>query len=406
MFRVLVSVLGAFALALPAAAQVQPFPGDFRTQEITTDDGATMHLRSGGQGPAVVLFHGFGDTGDMWAPLAAALARDYPVVVPDLRGLGLSSHPADGYDKRTQAADVRAVLTHLGIDRAVIVGHDLGPIVAYADAARYPDTTEKLVVMDAPIPGIPPWDEIVRQPLLWHFSLGGPDAERLVAGREPIYLDRFWNEFAGDPAKAIDETTRILRRQFWTLSVFGTERPRSSSLWSSLPIATSCWRCERRWDRRILYGGVCGVPTFPRSGKTPSQGGTQPNTCAPRAGLVNCPGAGREVYAPHIRASAGGSHAHQLCNMVRDASLPLDGKCRRRRTVRTPRADTAVQMSSPPSSFAIIQPGTGVPLQKFWMPVHAAITLFLVLSLAFTWRQVEVRRLLLIGLGSYIVMRG
>jgi len=156
MFSVLVGALGALALALPAAAQVTPFPGDFRTQEITTDDGATIHIRVGGQGPAVVLLHGFGDTGDMWAPLAAELARDHTVVVPDLRGMGLSSHPADGYDKRTQAADVRAVLTHLGIDWAAIVGHDLGTMVAYAYAARYPDTTEKLVVMDAPVPGIPP----------------------------------------------------------------------------------------------------------------------------------------------------------------------------------------------------------------------------------------------------------
>ena len=214
MFRVLVSALGVLALALPAAAQVTPFPGDFRTQEITTDDGATLHIRFGGQGPAVVLLHGFGDTGDMWAPLAAALAPDYTVVVPDLRGMGLSSHPADGYDKRTQAADVRAVLTHLRIERAAIVGHDIGTMVAYAYAARYPDKTEKLVVMDAPIPGIPPWDDLVRHPLLWHFSFGGPDAERLVAGRERIYLDRFWNEFAGDPSK-IDETTRVHYAQLY-----------------------------------------------------------------------------------------------------------------------------------------------------------------------------------------------
>jgi len=214
MFRVLVSVLGALTLAWPAAAQVTPFPGDFRTQEITTDDGATIYLRSGGQGPAVVLLHGFGDTGDMWAPLAADLVRDHTVVVPDLRGMGLSSHPPAGYDKRTQAADVRAVLTHLGLDRAVVVGHDLGTMVAYAYAARYPDTTEQLVVMDAPVPGIPPWDDLVRHPLLWHFSFGGPDAERLVAGRERIYLDRFWNEFAGDPAK-IDEATRAHYAQLY-----------------------------------------------------------------------------------------------------------------------------------------------------------------------------------------------
>jgi pimeloyl-ACP methyl ester carboxylesterase len=216
MFSVLVGALVALALSWPAAAQVKPFPGDFRTQEITTDDGATIHLRAGGHGPAVMLLHGFGDTGDMWAPLAAELARDHTVVVPDLRGMGLSSPPADGYDKRTQAADVRAVLTHLGLDRAVMVGHDIGTMVAYAYAyaARYPDQTEKLVVMDAPVPGIPPWDDLMRHPLLWHFSFGGPDAERLVAGRERMYRDRFCNEFAGDPAK-IDEPTRVHYAQLY-----------------------------------------------------------------------------------------------------------------------------------------------------------------------------------------------
>src|SRR5882762_1722490 len=151
MFRFLLGTLGAVALALPAAAQVHPFPASFRTQNIQTE-GATLHVRVGGQGPAVVLLHGFGDTGDMWAPLAANLARDHTVVVPDLRGMGLSSRPAGGYDKRTQAADIRSVLTTLGIDRAAVVGHDIGTMVAYAYAARYPEKTEKLVVMDAPVP--------------------------------------------------------------------------------------------------------------------------------------------------------------------------------------------------------------------------------------------------------------
>jgi len=206
MLRLVLGTLGAVALALPVAAQVQPFPASFRTQNIQID-GATLHVRVGGQGPAVVLLHGFGDTGDMWAPLAADLARDHTVVVPDLRGMGLSSRPPGGYDKRTQAADIRSVLTTLGLDRAAVVGHDIGTMVAYAYAARYPEKTEKLVVMDAPVPGIPPWDSIVRWPALWHFDFGGPDAERLVAGRERIYLDRFWNEFAGDRTK-IDEATR------------------------------------------------------------------------------------------------------------------------------------------------------------------------------------------------------
>jgi pimeloyl-ACP methyl ester carboxylesterase len=83
--------------------------------------------------------------------------------------MGLSPHPADGYDKKTQAADIRSVLTQLGLDRGSIVGHDIGAMVAYAYAARYPDKTEKLVVMDAPVPGIPPWNDIVRNPLLWHL---------------------------------------------------------------------------------------------------------------------------------------------------------------------------------------------------------------------------------------------
>ena len=202
--------LAALAVALFAStviAQVGTFPADFQTRDIKSST-ATLHVRFGGRGPVVLLIHGFGDTGDMWAPLAAELSHDHTVVVPDLRGMGLSSHPQDGYDKNTQAADLRAVLTELKIDRSAVVGHDIGTMVAYAYAARFSEKTGRLVVMDAPIPGIPPWDQIVRSPALWHFSFGGPDAERLVAGRERIYLDRFWNEFAGDPSK-IDEATRV-----------------------------------------------------------------------------------------------------------------------------------------------------------------------------------------------------
>ncbi|ANY82366.1 alpha/beta hydrolase (plasmid) [Microvirga ossetica] len=206
MYRLLLGVVAALMLACPVAAELLPFPAAFRTQDIDAN-GVTLHVRTGGEGPVVVLIHGFGDTGDMWAPLAADLVRDHRVIVPDLRGMGLSSHPQEGYDKRTQAGDIRTILTSLGIDQATIVGHDIGTMVAYAYAVRYPDKTQKLVVMDAPVPGIPPWETIVRNPLLWHFDFGGPDVERLVEGRERIYLDRFWNEFAGDPAK-IDEEAR------------------------------------------------------------------------------------------------------------------------------------------------------------------------------------------------------
>ncbi|EJM89728.1 MULTISPECIES: alpha/beta fold hydrolase [Pseudomonas] len=206
MIRTLLTASLLLALSLPAHAGVTPFPTSFRTQDIAVE-GAKIHVRVGGKGPAVVLLHGFGDTGDMWAPLAADLAKDHTVVVPDLRGMGLSSIPDGGYDKKTQAGDIRAVLAALKIDHSVVIGHDIGTMVAFAYASRYPQQTDRLVVMDAPVPGIPPWNEIVRSPMLWHFDFGGPDAERLVAGRERIYLDRFWNEFAGDPTK-VDEATR------------------------------------------------------------------------------------------------------------------------------------------------------------------------------------------------------
>ncbi|MGO4777871.1 alpha/beta fold hydrolase, partial [Lysobacter sp. 2RAB21] len=133
MLRSLIGTVLAFALSFPVAAGVPPFPASFRTQDIAAN-GATLHVRIGGQGPAVVLLHGMGDTGDMWAPLAGVLARDHTVVIPDLRGMGLSSHPEGGYDKKNQAADVRQVLEMLGIDHAVVVGHDIGIMVAFAYA--------------------------------------------------------------------------------------------------------------------------------------------------------------------------------------------------------------------------------------------------------------------------------
>ena len=177
-----------------------------RTEEIETG-GATIHTRVGGTGPAVVMLHGFADTGDMWAPLASALIGGHTVVVPDLRGMGLSSHPAGGYDKKTQGQDIARVLDRLGIDKADLVTHDIGNMVGYAFAAQFSSRVARWVIMDAPLPGIGPWDEILKSPMLWHFNFRGPDMELLVAGRERIYLDRFWNELSANP-KAIDEATR------------------------------------------------------------------------------------------------------------------------------------------------------------------------------------------------------
>jgi pimeloyl-ACP methyl ester carboxylesterase len=187
---------------------MQPsLPSGFRAKTIHSPEGADIFVRWGGIGPAALLIHGYAENSDSWAPLAADLMTDHTVVVPDLRGIGKSSKPEGGYDKKTQAKDMRAIVTGLGYDKAFVVAHDIGNMVAYAYAAMYPDKVERLVVMDAPIPGIEPWNEILLNPGVWHFNFHGPDAERLVAGRERIYFDRIWNDFTGDPSKP-DEPTR------------------------------------------------------------------------------------------------------------------------------------------------------------------------------------------------------
>jgi pimeloyl-ACP methyl ester carboxylesterase len=193
-------------LASPGEARVEAFPQGFHAQQIATN-GTTLYVRVGGHGPAVVLLHGFGDTGDMWAPLAAALMKDHTVVVPDLRGMGLSAHPDSGYTKKNQAVDIAGVLDTLRIEKADLVTHDIGNMVGYAFAAQYPARVTRWVAMDAPLPGIGDWDTIIRDPRLWHFNFRGPDEERLVAGRERIYLDRFWDELSANP-KSIDTATR------------------------------------------------------------------------------------------------------------------------------------------------------------------------------------------------------
>ncbi|QJU58725.1 alpha/beta hydrolase [Sphingomonas sp. AP4-R1] len=201
------AILLGLILAAPASAQVEPYPLAFRIQPVATS-GTTLHVRIGGTGPAVVLLHGYGETGDMWAPLAADLMRDHTVIVPDLRGMGLSGQPAGGYDKKTEGQDIAGVLDALKIGKVDVVAHDIGNMVAFAFVFEHPERATRLVLMDAPIPGIGPWEEILKSPLLWHFRFGGPDMERLVAGRERIYLDRFWNEFSATPAKFSEASRR------------------------------------------------------------------------------------------------------------------------------------------------------------------------------------------------------
>lgn len=205
--RILFSA-AALVLSLAAAkAAVVPFPADFKTETIATN-GTKLFVRVGGSGPAVVLLHGFGDTGDMWAPIAIKLAATHTVIVPDLRGMGNSDHPDTGYTKKHQAADIAGVMDALHVSNADLVTHDIGNMVGYALAASYPGRITKWVVIDAPLPGVGNWAAQLSNPKTWHFNFYGPDEERLVAGRERIYLDRFWNELSADPKK-IDEATRV-----------------------------------------------------------------------------------------------------------------------------------------------------------------------------------------------------
>jgi pimeloyl-ACP methyl ester carboxylesterase len=206
MLRFLVIVSAAFACAVAAVAGVAPYPPGFHAQDIAVN-GATIHVRIGGKGPAVLMIHGFGDTGDMWAPLAKAIADRNTVMAPDLRGMGLSSHPDQGYDKKTEAKDMAAVLDALHVQKVDLVTHDIGNMVGYAFAAQYPERVKTWVAMDAPLPGIGSWQAQLSNPKTWHFNFHGPDEERLVAGRERIYLDRFWDELSANPA-GIDEATR------------------------------------------------------------------------------------------------------------------------------------------------------------------------------------------------------
>jgi pimeloyl-ACP methyl ester carboxylesterase len=199
-----VTLAGGVTARTPA--EVKPFSAGFKTRDMAVT-GGTLHVRFGGSGPAVLMLHGFGDTGDMWQPLAEVLVKDHTVIVPDLRGMGLSSHPEDGYEKTSQARDIAKIIDELKVGSVSLVTHDIGNMVGYAFAAQFPDRVARWVVMDAPLPGLGTWEQQLLNPRVWHFNFRGPDVERLVAGRERILLDRFYNELSANPA-GIDEPTR------------------------------------------------------------------------------------------------------------------------------------------------------------------------------------------------------
>jgi pimeloyl-ACP methyl ester carboxylesterase len=173
-------------------------------------NGIRLHYRIAGAGSAIVLLHGYAQTGHMWNPVIAELARNHTVIVPDLRGAGASEKPAGGYQKKQLAQDVHALVASLGYKDAAVVGHDIGLMVAYAYAAQYPEQTRRVVLMDAFLPGIGNWKDMWLMRDLWHFHFYGETPLKLVEGRERIYFEHFWNDFAADKTKSVPESDREL----------------------------------------------------------------------------------------------------------------------------------------------------------------------------------------------------
>jgi len=171
-------------------------------------NGVRLHYLIAGKGDPVVLLHGYAETSHMWLPLIAELAKTHAVVAPDLRGAGQSSTPPDGYAKAAMAQDIHALARKLGHERVRIVGHDIGLMVAYAYAAQYPSEVDRIVLMDAFLPGVGKWRDVWLMRDLWHFHFYGKTPLALVHGRERIYFEHFWNDFAANPKHSVPERDR------------------------------------------------------------------------------------------------------------------------------------------------------------------------------------------------------
>jgi pimeloyl-ACP methyl ester carboxylesterase len=205
--------VGTFLFALliasfPARTQSQArLPAGFASKDADVE-GLKLHYTMGGHGPAVVLLHGFAETSRMWMPILPVLGEKSTVIAPDLPGIGDSSIPATGMNMKDAATSIHSLVRKLGIEKARVVGHDIGLMVAYAYAAQFPSEVEKLVVMDAFLPGVEGWEPIYNNPSIWHFRFNGPKPEALVAGREQIYFSFFWDDLAADKNRSLPEADR------------------------------------------------------------------------------------------------------------------------------------------------------------------------------------------------------
>ncbi|MDR3478669.1 MAG: alpha/beta hydrolase [Gammaproteobacteria bacterium] len=182
--------------------------GNSSSDQLIDVNGTKIFCHIAGKGEPVVLIHGYAETGHMWEPIVPLLAKNHTVIVPDLRGAGESERPLNGYDKKTMAQDIHALVESLGFQRATIVGHDIGLMVAYAYAAQFPDEINRIILMDAFLPGIGDWKSVWLMRDLWHFHFYGVTPLALVKGRERIYFEHFWNDFAANPKCSVSEADR------------------------------------------------------------------------------------------------------------------------------------------------------------------------------------------------------
>ena len=176
-----------------------------RTAEI---NGVKLHYITAGHGAPLILLHGYAETSLMWKPIIPVLAERFTVIAPDLPGIGDSDIPAHGLDMKSAAISIHDLAKSLGVQKAEVVGHDIGLMVAYAYAAQFASEVTKLVLMDAFLPGVEGWEAVYNNPNIWHFRFNGPTPEALVQGRERTYFEYFWNDFAADKTHSIPEADR------------------------------------------------------------------------------------------------------------------------------------------------------------------------------------------------------
>jgi pimeloyl-ACP methyl ester carboxylesterase len=196
-----------FAAAFPAMAEAGAGANVIasRTAEV---EGMRLHYLTAGHGPAVILLHGYTQTSRMWRPLIPLLAEKFTLIAPDLPGIGDSDIPKDGLDMKTASIRIHALARSLGVEKARVVGHDIGLMVAYAYAAQFPTEVEKLAVMDAFLPGVAGWEDVYNDPHMWHFRFNGPTPEDLARGREKTYFQYFWNDLAADKTRSVPAADR------------------------------------------------------------------------------------------------------------------------------------------------------------------------------------------------------